>query len=269
MDNINDLYINRVAEKYSIPFEDLKLIWNGQNETTPVKEKPSSQWKVSKSPENPVSKFTAPSTTSQAAGEVSKSELEKLGKAELTSHCKARGLKVTGTKAELIERLTGTQSVSSSSKKEDTKPSKSKDTVKDKAKDGPKDTVPKQIQPELKTLIQAKQPTYRVSKNEFGNYVHTETGLVYSKDKNLFYGRQMPSGTVIPLTTEDIEICNRYKFNYDMPQNLSGSKKDTVNVSELDEDASDLTGEPEEEELEEEELEEEELEEVEEPLLDE
>ena len=54
-----------------------------------------------------------------------------------------------------------------------------------------------------------------------------------------------------------------------MPQNLSGSKKDTVNVSELDEDASDLTGEPEEEELEEEELEEEELEEVEEPLLDE
>ena len=185
-------------------------------------------------------KNTPAQAPTQAPAMKPSSELMKLTKVELIEHCKSRGHKTTGTKADLIERLTGGAPVPAPPAQKKTTPTKTTKTSTVKQSE-PKSGIP----PALKEMI--KPVSYRITKNEFGNFYHSETGLVYDRDLKKFVGKQRQDGRVDQLSDSDIETCHRYSFPYILPENLTKSET-KVAISELE----DELGEGEEEEIEEE-----------------
>jgi len=163
-------------------------------------------------------------------------QLEKLGKPELVELCKAKGIRHTGTKLVLIARLSGEEEkVSVASKKK----------------------VVVSSAPVIKKLV-AKIPNVPIRRNQFGNYEHAETAFIVDRNTQKVTGKQTENGDIEPLTSEDINICNKYKFSYELPENLDRKTRfEDVQVEELDEEDEEF----EEEEFEEEEEEEEEFEE--------
>lgn len=142
-------------------------------------------------------------------------ELIKMSKPELVELCKAKNLRYSGTKAVLIERLTNGDSapkkVSKAPKKE-SKASKSK---------------------VVKKLI-AQVPSIEVRRNAHGNHEHAETGLVFDRKTKKVIGTQNSDGSINTLTEDDIDTCNRFKFEYVLPDNLDNNEDEAVD--ELDEE---------------------------------
>ena len=157
-------------------------------------------------------------------------ELMKLNKKELSDLCKAKNLPVSGTKADLIKRIVGNENNKGKS-------TSSKTTTK---------------QPEVIKKLVEKIPTIQIRRNNFGNFEHAESRLLFNNTTKRAYGRQNDDGSVSELTPEDIDLCHKYKFAYDVPENLD--KKDD-NDDEDDEELDDEEVVEEDEELEEEELE--------------
>lgn len=202
---IND-FISRVSFKYNISHSELVSLWGSKQESNSVPIAPSSA---------PSSSVTSTSTNS--------SELSKMGKTELMELCRRRGLKTGGTKDALIERITG---VTQPKKEEPPKSKVTKATSKVE-----KEAVKTEL---VKSLVQVKPLTCVISKNDFGNFWHADTRLVYNRDSKKFFGKQASNGKIESLTSEDIETCNKYKFPFIMPDNLSKAEK--VVVSELDDE---------------------------------
>ena len=117
--------------------------------------------------------------------------LNKLKKTDLVALCKKYNLKTTGKKSVLIERI----------------------NKRDK----------------LGKLVQKGKPVsvIQIRKNTFGNYEHLETGFIFNKQEQKVIGVQNKDGTVQTLTKADLELCNKFKFTYDLPEIL-----DEVNVEE-------------------------------------
>lgn len=179
------------------------------------------------------------------------SELLKLSKAELIEICKSKSLKVSGSKQDLVGRILGveipktTKSSSSNKSSPFTKSAKTKTTKESEI-------------PVIKKLIE-KKPTIIIKRNKFDNYEHKETGFLFTNDDKTqkVYGKQNADGTVSDLTPEDINICNKFKFDIFIPENLDKKPNTKDDSEEGDEDI--------EEDIEiEEEIEEEEIEEIEE-----
>jgi hypothetical protein len=147
----------------------------------------------------------------------SDSELNNLTKTELIQLCKSKNIKVSGSKSELIERILNIEGIKE-----------------EKAVSQPKQSVQHPII--IKKLVE-KIPKLEISKNNFGNFEHKESGLVFDNKTQKVYGRQNSDGTVSDLTHEDINICNKYKFLYTVPNNFD--KKVNIldiKVDELDEE---------------------------------
>ena len=144
-------------------------------------------------------------------------ELMKLNKKELSDLCKAKNLPVSGTKADLIKRIVGAET-------NKTKSTTSKTTSK---------------QPEVIRKLVEKIPTIQIRRNNFGNLEHSETHLLFNNVTKRAYGRQNEDGSISELTPEDIDLCHKYKFGYDIPENLD--KKDDID----DEDDEELDDEEE------------------------
>ena len=223
-------FIDTVSEKYDISKDELMGLFSGsvsnsanKKEKQPVKS-------------NPVVESEQPKLQPS-------NELNKLNKNELIAHCKTKGLKTTGTKQELIDRLTGGSA-----------PPAEKKVVEKKAKTKDQTTEPDIIK-NVQSTIQAVQ----IKKNSFGNYEHPETGLVFDRINQRVIGKQNKNGKVDSLTDEDIDTCNKYKFKYDIPENLNLGVKNSVAIEgleeeeEIDDDGADIINEAE-ELLEEEEL---------------
>ena len=124
---------------------------------------------------------------------------------------------------------------------------------------------PKKLSPALKDQkvikkLVEKIPSITIKRNQFDNYEHADTKLVFNNKTQKVYGKQNPDGSISDLTDEDINLCNKYKFQYIIPDNLD-KKLDLKNI-EVDElnDFEDLDEEIEDELEEEEEEEEEEFE---------
>jgi hypothetical protein len=234
-------FITKVSDKYNIDNDDLKILWNGNivksdKIITPVIN-------------NPI----------QPTSDIDYEVLLKCNKAELTAMCKAHGHKCSGTKSILMNRLLG--------KNENDSPKTEKKSITKKTKSSQQEAV--KATPVVKKLT-ANIPNILIRRNQYNNYEHPETGLIFNNDTKIVIGKQNDDGSVDPLTEEDIDKCNAFKFKFKIPIDLdSKATLVDVKVDELDEE------EEEEEELEEEEeeeemvLEEEEEEEVlEEDLLE-
>jgi hypothetical protein len=160
----------------------------------------------------------------------------------LMAYCKSKGLKQSGKKEEIIQRVldslkaTGSTTTTASAAKASASSSKSKASA--------------PAPPVLASVVE-KSGTLEIRKNKFGNEEHFESGLVFNKETKMVIGKQNPNGKLESLTDKDIETCKKYKFLYKLPENLSVEKGlQNVKVDELDEE--------DEEELDEDDIEEEE-----------
>ena len=71
--------------------------------------------------------------------------------------------------------------------------------------------------------------------------MHEQSKLVFDKDSKHVIGKQCDSGKVLNLTSEDIENCNKFRFEYILPDNLdvNSTSLKNVKVAELDDDLED------------------------------
>ena len=133
--------------------------------------------------------------------------------------CKARGHKCSGTKSVLLGRLLNKEEA----------PAKKKTSSKEK-KHPEKTPVAKKLSANIPNIL--------IRRNQFNNYEHPETGLVFDNKDRVVIGKQNDDGTIDDLTEEDIDQCNAFKFKYKIPVNLDHkSTLANVKVDELsDED---------------------------------
>jgi hypothetical protein len=198
-DVVNE-YIDEVAEKFSLDKAQLLEMWSAKNSSV--------------------------GETNSLSSEDDVAKLNALKKAELISLCKQKGLKCTGNKEELISYIIGNVQP-----KQNLKTSSKKDT-----KSPPKKKIQKDdIKPIIKKLV-ANIPVISIHKNQFGNFEHAETGLVLNKSHKVV-GKQNSNGTIDDLTSDDINICNKYKFSFVVPSNLDKKLTlDNIHVEELDDE---------------------------------
>lgn len=157
----------------------------------------------------------------------------------LMAYCKSKGLKQSGKKEEIIQRVLDSLKTTGST----TSAAKA-------SASGSKSKVSASVAPVLASVTE-KSGTLEIRKNKFGNEEHFESGLVFNKETKMVIGKQNPNGKLESLTDKDIETCKKYKFLYKLPENLSVDKGlQNVKVDELDEE--------DEEELDEDDIEEEE-----------
>ncbi len=119
---------------------------------------------------------------------------------ELKAICKSKGMKVSGKRQELLDRILASQNASADVSKVEKKPKKKS---------------PKKRSPPVPIS------SITIKKNQFGNYEHPETHLVLSKERQVVIGKQNDNGTIDQLTADDIKLCDQFKFNYDLPETLN------------------------------------------------
>lgn len=205
-------YIEKIANEYGLDCTELHSLWNKTtSDTLPPVSKIAPVFRKSEIVAE------KPSETSDGT-----TNMSKMTKNELVDLCKAKGFKVTGTKSDLIERLTST-----SSSKEIVVVEKSREKIVHK-------------EPEVIRHLSANIPTVPIRKNVFGNYEHAETSLLFDEKTRRVIGKQNEDGTVASLSKSDIDLCNKYKFQYEIPSNLNESKdKVTVTATGCDDEEED------------------------------
>lgn len=148
---------------------------------------------------------------------------------QLKNVCREKKLKLSGTKDELLMRILGEE-----------RGIASKESIPSEAI--PKKSVPKlsSINTHLPVFSKIMREKIVITKNSFGNYVHTPTSLVYSKELRKMIGVQEPDGTVSSLTDVSIQLCKQWKFEYVLPKNLDkyGDLSD-VRITELEDEEED------------------------------
>lgn len=87
--------------------------------------------------------------------------------------------------------------------------------------------------------IHSRRNDIHISKNQFGNYVHTGTSLVWDRDTVTVSGRQLNSGQVIPLNENDIQLCIANGWKYKQEYTISKQQPSKIDDSQLyEEDVS-------------------------------
>jgi hypothetical protein len=244
VDEMVDKFAGLVSEKYDIPKEDIIDLLKTSEEKTTVQKSRLLQPKPEKNVVK--SKSTTPTTpiTSSEISEFSEEDLIMANKKQLSAWCRMKGYKVSGTRAELMTRLLGKEPVKTTAPRKRTA-AKKKGPGKDQA------------QNLVNKLVGREKENLSVRRNAFGNYEHAETGLIFDPSDKSVVGKQSKddngNGVVLPLTAEDIDTCNRYNFEYRLPENLGVEKEslDGVTVEGMGENEEMLEEEEEEEEYEE------------------
>ena len=118
--------------------------------------------------------------------DVPKSPYDSLKVSDLKTMCKDKGLKTTGTKKSLITRL---------------------------------NTFNKRSSGVLNKLCTTDSVV--IKRNQFGNYIHGPSQLVFDKITKKVLGRQDESGEIITLCKKDVLLCKQYSFEFDLPENLN------------------------------------------------
>lgn len=206
-------FINQLSDKYNIDSKELLELWDSDSCCKVVK--------------NTSPKKSLITDISSIDDDIDSNDLLKYKKPELQALCRQKGVKCNGTKAQLIGFLLG---------KEPSIPMKLTPTNNESKKVTSKNTT--DTPPVLKKLV-AKVHSIAIIPNKFGNLEHPESSLVFNKQSKCI-GKQNDDGKIDDLTPEDINICNKYKFDYILPENLDKkSKLDDVQVDELEEESED------------------------------
>ena len=238
IDNEVSCLLKNVSIKYNLNEEDVIEMWKTQKSSSEKKSTPSV-------------------VSTGSTGLVVDNQLMKLGRNELVEMCKGKGLKVGGTKNNLVSRIQQYEN------NKTTNIFKTENEKSQAKSNGPGSNVV------ISKLVE-KIPVIEIKKNKFGNYEHFDSSLVFDNKTQKIYGKQSSDGTISKLTKEDIDTCNKYKFSYVLPDNLDEDDDEEIEYEEVVEvDDEQVADEEEEEDDDEEQDEEEEEEEEEEIELDE
>ena len=206
IDKVIETFISKVSDKYKIDSGELKLMWNGNEQK---------QTKTIHSNKN--------NEDTKKVSEIDPNTLLNHNKAELIALCKTHGHKCSGTKSILINRLLGKeQSTADSSQKKSIVSLKKVENT-----------------PVAKKLI-ANIPNILIRRNQFNNYEHPETGLIFDNSTKIVIGKQNADGSIDDLIEEDIHQCNAFKFKFKLPHNLDHkSSLDDIKIDDLEDDEDD------------------------------
>lgn len=191
-------FIQQISSKYDLDPNDLLQMWDCNSNLTKVVQKKS--------------------VVTDIPSDIDENALLQYKKPEIQAICRQRGLKCTGTKEQLIALLLS----------KDTKLPVKKEVVSKKTE--PIKKVPST--PVAQKLVSS-IPTVAIRRNQHGNHEHPETSFVFDKKTKKAIGKQNEDGTIEDLTSEDIDICNQWKFQYVLPNNLD--KKTNLNDVKVDE----------------------------------
>lgn len=100
---------------------------------------------------------------------------------------------------------------------------------------------------------ETKKNVVSVRKNVFGNWQHSETGIIFRDEDKKAYGVQESTGRIIPLSSEMIKYCKERAWKYVDPKEQEETEDDSEEEEESGEDEEDEEEESEEEEQDEEE----------------
>jgi hypothetical protein len=196
-------FIQQISSKYDLDPNDLLQMWDCNSILTKV-----------------VPKKSLVTNIPSATDDIDENALLQYKKPEIQALCRQRGLKCTGTKEQLIALLLSKDG-SSAVKKE----------VVSKKSEPIKKVSSTPVAQKLVSSI----PTVAIRRNQHGNHEHPETSFVFDKKTKKAIGKQNEDGTIDDLTSEDIDICNQWKFQYVLPDNLDKKTKlNDVKVDELD-----------------------------------
>jgi len=227
-------FCETIAQKYGLNKTEVYALWSDDQPTSASASSHSSH----SSPKSEKSDKTA----SVDVSEMTPEKVLTCTKDYLMAYCKSKGLKQSGKKEEIIQRVLDSLKASGSSSSASASPAVKTSGSKSKAS---APTAP------VLASVAEKSGTLEIRRNKFGNEEHFESGLVFNKETKMVIGKQNPNGKLDSLTDKDIETCKKYKFLYKLPENLSVDKGlQNVKVDELDEE--------DEEELDEDDIEEEE-----------
>lgn len=206
IDKVIKTFVEKVSKQYNLDKDELQCLWEGKTQNTTIKKDITNSNKM----------------------EVNQDNLLKYNKQELIALCKSHGKKCSGTKVMLINRLLGKEN-------EDEDEKKSPISKKSTSKKQPEKT------PVVKKLS-ANIPNILIRRNQFNNYEHPESGLVFNSKEKIVIGKQNDNGSIDDLTEEDIDTCNAFKFKYNIPVNLDHkSTLENVKVDELSEEEEEET----------------------------
>lgn len=103
--------------------------------------------------------------------------------------------------------------------------------------------LPSGPRPQVRPPQQAMQ--LHITVNEFGNYEHKPTGLLFNKETKVVYGRQV-GNSIKTLSHADVENCNKFKFTYlpsavEVPesQNPEDDEQEVVETEAVEEEVVD------------------------------
>jgi hypothetical protein len=123
----------------------------------------------------------------------SKEELDKKLKPEVKEICKKENIKTTNmNKSEMIQAYI--EKIQNPEKEE--------------------------INHKLPDKFVEKPEAIHIRKNKYGNLEHLETNFVFDENSKKVIGVQLDDGTIKSLSKNDLNICNKYNFNYETPENL-------------------------------------------------
>lgn len=195
-------FVQQISSKYDLDPNDLLELWNGNSILTKV-----------------VPKKSVVTDIPSATDDIDENALLQYKKPEIQALCRQRGLKCTGTKEQLIALLLS---------KDSNKVSQKKEVVAKKA-----EPVKKAPSTPVAQKLVSSIPTVAIRRNQHGHHEHPETSFVFDKKTKKAMGKQNEDGTINDLTPEDIDICNQWKFQYVLPDNLD--KKTKLNDEKVDE----------------------------------
>lgn len=237
------MVIQRISTHFNLSPEEVASVVGSS-----VKTLPEPKTKAKKSPSKKSSEESKKTVAEQHSESKEKAEPKSLGEnipedpaslarysnTQLSGICKKKGLKCSGKKEELINRIIESNKEGSSSS-ESAPVKKSVQTTLASVKKTP--SVVKSEPSVLKKIVQT-APRLHISRNAWGNYEHADSHLVFDKDDRVVIGKQSPDGTVLDIGDEDIDTCKFYKFEYRLPENLDKNKKngDDVVIEEMEEE---------------------------------
>ena len=199
---IND-FIKKIAIKYDLDTNELLSVWDN-------KEVKNTDKKID----------ILPSDT----------DFSQYKKTDLQAICRQRSLKCTGTKEQLISFLLG-------GKETPNKETPNKETPNKETPNKKMDVSKKVASTPVAKKLVSSIPTVAIRRNKYGNHEHPDTNFVFDKKTKKAIGKQKDDGTIEDLTEDDIDLCNQWKFQYVISDNLDKKTKLTdVKVDELDDE---------------------------------
>jgi hypothetical protein len=159
-----------------------------------------------------------PQCSSSSSSVYSKDVLDELKLSDLKDILKSFNLPVSGKKSVLVDRILQNDCSEGKSVRNDKqhskKPSSKPTSAKTKTSKASK-SVAKVI-----SQIDSARKTVDISRNEYGNFVHRDTGLVFDEQTQHAIGYQLEDGQVGDLNEELIDVCKENMFEYCIPAQL-------------------------------------------------